>query len=271
MACSAVGWELQNYGFYGINPTPDGGRLKPINVTERVSRTAGADTVAVSEGEFRIDTLRQGINRIWLVTRASVDADGQPVLDSIWMDRYSLRTVRSVTHDRNGVTELRYNRRQVRYERTAPNGRRDAWRGMLDAEPYGLRGIEVVLGALPLRANAGGALPVAAGRGDVLQWLHFQVVDQVQEPRRVGGTIVYHPVWMVQAQLANQTLHYWIDPEERSVVRRTTPGPDNTRMLVSRSAPVPRVHLAPVEPLGAGDASFGVLRQSGSSPAVGGP
>ena len=267
LGCSAAGLELENYAFYGMTPTPDGSRLRMINVTERVSRTTAGDTVEVAEGEFRIDTVRIAGERNWLATRKSVDERGLPVLDSIWMERYTLRTIRSVQHDRNGTTELEFNRRSVRSQRIKPDGRREGWRGMHQAEPYGLLGIEIVLGAMPLRLGFSGTLPVASGLGEEQQELRFEVVDHTQEPRHVAGGVVYRPVWLVQAKLGRETLHFWVDPEERSVVRRTVPGPDATQMVIARGPAVPRINTFPVEPL-ARERSRGVIRQGGSTQPV---
>ena len=264
LGCSAAGLELANYAFYGMTPTPDGSRLRMVNVTERVSRTTGADTIAVAEGEFRIDTVRMNGERNWLATRRSVDELGLPVLDSIWMDRYTLRTFRSVQRDRRGVTEMDYNRRVIRSSRIRPDGKRESWRGMHMAEPYGLLGIEIVLGAMPLRLGFAGTLPVASGLGDVEQHLRFQVVDDVQERSPVRGGVSFRSVWLVQAHLGSETLHFWVDPEERAVVRRTIPGPDATRLVVARGPTVPRINTFPVEPL-VRDRGPGVIRQGGSN------
>lgn len=259
-----AGLELENYAFYGMTPTPDGSRLRLINVTERVTRTTNGDTVEVAEGEFRIDTVRVEGERVWLATRRSVDELGQPVLDSIWLERYTLRTLRSVQRDRNGVTELEFNRRAVRSRRVTPDGKHEGWRGMHQAEPYGLLGIEIVLGAMPLRLGFSGTLPVASGLGEKEQELRFQVVDHTQEPRHVAGGVVYRPVWLVQARLGRETLHFWVDPEERSVVRRTVPGPDATNMVIARGPTVPRINTFPVEPLSR-DRNVRIIRQSGTS------
>lgn len=247
-----------------MTPTPDGSRLRVVNVTERVSRTTNGDTVEVAEGEFRIDTVRMNGERIWLATRKSVDERGLPVLDSIWLDRYTLRTIKSVQRDRNGVTELEFNKRALRSRRITPDGKREGWRGMHQAEPYGLLGIEIVLGAMPLRLGFAGTLPVASGLGEQEQELRFEVVDHTQEPRHVAGGVTYRAVWLVQARLGRETLHFWVDPEERAVVRRTMPGPDDTHMVIARGPTVPRINTFPVEPL-ARERGRGVIRQGGSS------
>src|SRR5690606_11078228 len=69
MGCSVAGLELQNYSFYGAIPQPDGARIRPIDVVEKVSWTAGNDTLAKYEGEFRIDTVRINGERNWLISR----------------------------------------------------------------------------------------------------------------------------------------------------------------------------------------------------------
>lgn len=272
-ACSVARLELQNYAFYGAAPEPDGARLRPLNATERFTRTADGDTLAVAEGEFRIDSTRQADRRIWLVTRTSQDVEGRPLVDSIWMDRYTLRTIRSVQHSAEGRTELEYNRRSVRSERITPDGRRQTWRGLHDAAPYGLLGIEIVIGALPMRLGSVGGLPVVDGRGDRLRWLEFEIVEQTTEMRRMTGGTLPRPVWLIQGRLDGQTLHFWVDQEERVVTRRSVPGPDNTRLLVMRGPPVPRVQVAPVERIGDPlPSETRVLRQGTSSvPVASGP
>ncbi len=256
--CSAAGLELQNYGFYGANPTPDGGRLKPVDAVERVRRPVGGDTLDVTEGEFRIDTARVNGVRVWLVTRGSVDLDGSPVLDSVWMDRYSLKTIASVRRDSEGMTRLEFNRRQVRSLRITPEGRRLTWRGLHEGEPYGLAGIEVVIGAIPMRIGTGGSLPVVSGRGRLMDWLHYEIVEQTALPRMVAGGVVFEPVYLVQGKLGARTLHFWVDPELRRVVRRSTVSPDGARFLAVLGPAVPRIRVFPVEGLpGSGSPRLG--------------
>jgi hypothetical protein len=227
----------------------------------------------MTEGEFRIDTARQAERRIWLVSRTAQDIEGRLIIDSLWMDRYTLRTIRSVRHSPEGRTELAFNRRSVKSERITPRGQRQTWRGLHDAEPYGLAGIEIVIGALPMRLGAAGALPIVDGRGDKMRWLSFEVVEQTTDTRQAAGGIISKPVWLVQAQLDGAPMHFWVDPEERTVVRRSVPAEGNTRMLVMRGPPVPRVQLAPVERIGEGlDTGGRVLRQGTSSvPVATGP
>lgn len=231
---------------------------------ERIRRPSGSDTLDLTEGEFRIDTARVKGERVWLVTRGSVDLDGTPILDSIWMDRYSLKTIRSVRRDSEGVTRLEFNRRQVRSERITPDGKRLTWRGLHEGEPYGLAGIEVVIGALPMRIGSGGSLPVVSGRGLRMDWLHFEIIEQTAEPRMVSGGIIFEPVYLVQGKLGARTLHFWVDPESRRVVRRSTIAADGTRLLAVLGPAVPRVRLFPVDPL-PGPAS---ARPAGGGPAA---
>jgi len=269
MGCSVAGLELQNYSFYGAIPQPDGARIRPIDVVEKVSWTAGNDTLAKYEGEFRIDTVRMNGERNWLISRTMLDNEGRTVIDSAWLERYSLRTIRSVRHDHNGRTELEFNRRHIRSRRVTPDGRTTGWRGLHDASPYGLIGIEVVLGALPMRMGGGGSIAVVDGLGDRLQWLHFQVIDQAQEPRTVGGAVSFKPLWLVEGRMDDKMLYFWVDAEEKAVTRRTLPGPNDTRMLVMRGGRVPRVRLYEVEPIGGGlprDRSPAVIGQGSGSP-----
>ncbi len=269
LGCSAAGLELQNYSFYGAIPEPDGARLRPLDVVEKVSWTSGEDTLSKYDGEFRIDTVRISGERNWLISRTMVDNEGRTVIDSAWMDRYTLRTIRSVRHDHNGRTELEFNRRHVRSRRVTPDGRTMGWRGLHDASPYGLIGIEVVLGALPMRMGGGGSIAVVDGLGDQLHWMHFQVVDQAQEPRTAGGAVSFRPVWLVEGRMDGRIHYFWVDAEEKAVTRRAIPGPDDTRMMVMRGGRVPRVRLYEVEPLGAGlprDRTRTVIGQGSGSP-----
>lgn len=202
-----------------------------------------------AEGDFRIDTVSYGGERVWVVTRIAAAADGTPVLDSVWMDRWTLRTIRSVQRNSDGVTTMVFNRRQVRTERVTPDGRKRGWRGMHDAEPYALVGIELAFGVLPLRVRATGAFPVVFGMGDQLSWLSYEVVDVTQEPRTVTGGVIFRPVYQIQASLGRERINFWVDPEDRAVIRRSLQGPDDTRTLVLRTGNVPRVEQLPVVPL----------------------
>jgi hypothetical protein len=220
-----------------------------MEAVERVRRPLGGDTVDVAEGEMRVDTVRVEGQRAWLLTRSSVDLDGSPVRDSVWMDRFTLKTIRSVRRDSEGITRLAYNRRSVRSERITPDGKRLAWRGLHEGEPYGLMGIEIVIGAMPMRLRASGSLPVVSGRGRYMDWLHYEVIEQTSEPRMISGGVIFEPVWLVQGRLGGRTLHFWVDPEARRVVRRSTVGPSGERLMIALAPAVPRIQLFPVDPL----------------------
>jgi hypothetical protein len=248
--CSAVGWELQNYAFYGETPRADGRRLKPINVVERIERIEGLDTALVREGEFQVDTMRIKGERLWVATRRSADSLGRPLLDSVWLDRYDLHTLRSWTMDGTGrQTRLKFDRRVVKAEIVDPAGRVRKHSLMHSAAPYGRVGIEVVLGALRWQREAKGALPVVSPDGREMSWLEYEVVDQTSEPRQVAGGMVFSNVWVVQVRLDGVQWRYWIDEVEHAVVRRSLPRPDGSRLVVARGRPVPKLALFAVEPL----------------------
>lgn len=248
--CSAVGWELQNYAFYGEVPHADGRRVRPINVVERVERINGLDTTLVHEGEFQVDTMRLKGERLWVVTRRSTDSLGRPVLDSAWLDRYDLRTIRSWTMDASGrEMRLSFDRRVVKAEITDSTGRVRRHSLMHPAAPYGRVGIELVLGTLRWQREAKGALPVVSADGRTMSWLEYEVVDQASEPRAVAGGMVFSTVWVVKVQLDGVETRYWVDDVEHAVVRRALPRPDGSRLVFARGRPVPKLALFDVEPL----------------------
>jgi hypothetical protein len=258
--------ELENYAFYGSNPTPDGRRLTPFTVVERVQRIEGTDTIDVREAEFQMDTVRIDGERVWLGSRRFQDAEGSSVLDSVWLERWTLRTIKSVRRDRAGVTTLTFNRREVRSVRITPEGKRQTWKGLHAAETYSMVGIDLVLGALPLREGAAGALPVVSGRGQEMQWLRYRVVERRPEARTVTGGFLFKPIYVVEVTLAGVMTRYWIDGEAKSVIRHQLARADGPPLLVSRGAPVPRMRVFPVEPLGGAvmrRQSLPVLRQGG--------
>jgi hypothetical protein len=257
--------ELENYAFYGSNPTPDGRRLEPFNVVERVQRIEGSDTVEVREAEFQVDTVRIDGERVWVASRRYRDASGTQIVDSVWMERWTLHTLKSVRRDAAGVTTLEFNRRQVRSVRVTPDGERQSWKGLHEAEPYSMVGIDLVLGALPLREGASGALPVVDGRGRRMDWLRYSVTDRRPEARTVSGGFLFKPVYVVEVSFRGQTVRYWVDGEAKSVLRRQLAMAEGPPLLVVRGSPIPRLRMFPVEPLrspGARDA-LPVLRQGG--------
>jgi hypothetical protein len=260
-----MGMELENYAFYGVNPTADGRRLEVGNVVERVQRIEGTDTVDVTEGEFQIDTVRVDGTRLWVATRRSTDNNGEPILDSVWLDRFTLRTIKSFRQDSTGSTWLEFNRRAVRSTRITPSGKRETWSGLHTAEPYSNVGIEVVLGALPMRTGQGASLPIVDGRGLQLKWLRMSVLESTPEPMQIAGRVVYSPVTHVKVSVGDEVTHYWVDASTKKVLRRRLASRDGAQILVVRGNKIPKIRLFPVEPLNARNAAFTIRRQGSSS------
>jgi hypothetical protein len=254
-ACSAVGWELPNYGFFGFVPKPDARQLAPVTVIENLKLVTATDTTDVHEGEFRIDTTRAQGERIWVITRRSLDTQQRPVLDSVWLDGWSLRTLQTARHGATGVLRQRFDRRAVYSELTGADGRTKRRKTLYEAEPYGLAGIEVVISALPLQEAAGGQLPVVDGLGGDLSWLTYEVLTKTQEARSAVGGMVFRPVWLVEVGLRGAKQRLWIDGMDRSILRRESPLSPTTKQLVVRGQPVPSLQYFPVEPLAGANAS----------------
>lgn len=250
-ACSAVGWELPNYGFFGFVPRPDARQLAPVTVIENVKLVTPSDTTDVHEGEFRVDTARVGGERIWIITRRSLDAQQQPVLDSVWLDGWTLRTLRTASHRATGVIRQRFDRRAVYSEFTGLDGRTRRRKTLYEAEPYGVVGIEVIVATLPLQQSAGGQLPVVEGFGGDLAWLTYEVLSKTEEPRSAVGGLVFRPVWLVEVGLRGVKQRLWIDGTDRSILRREAVISPTTKQLVVRGKPVPSLQYFPVEPLAA--------------------
>lgn len=241
--------ELENYGYYGAAPIPDGRSLKPVNVIERLRLPQGSDTVDVREGEFRLDTVRLGRARPWVLTRRMADSQGRPVLDSVWLERYSLRTLSSWHSDADGQIRLRFDRRAVMSQFTNPAGRIRRGRVLHEAEPYALLGIDQVLATITFRIGMTGALPVVNERGLQMQWLRYTALAQVPEPRAVGGGVLFRQIWVLNVELGGEKWRYWIDSDDRAVVRREMTDDNGQRLLVTRGAEVPSVQLFPTQPL----------------------
>lgn len=248
--CTAVGWELQNYAFYGSTPTPDGRRLTPSNVVERVVRVAGSDSLLVSDGEFQIDTVREAGERVWVATRRATDSLKRPVIDSVWFDRYELHTLRAF-HQAGDGRQYRqaFNRRVVKTELREPSGKVKRGQVMHEASPYSRIGIELVIGALRWQRNSKGALPVVSLDGREMRWLEFEVVGQTNEPRRTANGLVFQPVWVVLVKLDGQQSRWWIDDEDHTVTKRSSPQPDGSQLVVSLGRSVPKLAVFDVMPL----------------------
>jgi hypothetical protein len=253
---------LPNYGFFGFVPKPDPRQLAPITVIENVKVITAADTTEVHEGEFRVDTSRVGGERIFIITRRSLDAQQRPVLDSVWLDGWTLRTLHTASHRATGVLRQRFDRRAVFSELTGADGRTKRRKTLYEAEPYSAVGIEVVISTLPLQEAAGGQLPVVDGLGGDLSWLTYEVLSKLQEARSAVGGIVIRPVWLVEVGLRGEKQRLWIDGMDRSIVRRESVISPTTKMLVVRGQPIPSLQFFPVEPLAAsGRAATTSLRQ----------
>jgi hypothetical protein len=250
-ACSAVGWELPNYGFFGFVPRPDARQLAPVTVIETLKLVTATDTTDVHEGEFRIDTARVQGERIWVITRRSLDAQQRPVVDSAWLDGWSLRTLRTASHSASGVLRQRFDRRAVYSELTGTDGRTKRRKTLYEAEPYGTVGVEVIISALPLQEASGGQLPVVEGFGGDLSWLTYEVLTKTQEARSAVGGLVFRPVWLVEVGLRGVKQRLWIDGMDRSILRRESAISSTTKQLVVRGQPVPSLQYFPVEPLAA--------------------
>ncbi|MEO8478887.1 MAG: hypothetical protein ABI542_04580 [Gemmatimonadota bacterium] len=285
-SCSAVGWELQNYAFYGSVPTADGRRLKPLKASEVTLRLAGTDSTVVSEAAFELDTVRFKGERYWVATRVVTDSLKRPVIDSVWLERYELRTVRSFHQDGSG-TQVRqsFDRRVVKTETRDPAGRVARRSLMHAAAPYSRTAIDLVLGALRWGPGVKGALPVVSRDGRDMAWLEYQVVGQTSEAKPAIGGLTFGNVWIVKTRLDGKEGRMWIDDVEHAVIRHSETRPDGSRIVIAMGAAVPTVSLFAVEPLprdrapSLGEAALGVrvlgggkaLGSSGPSAAVTGP
>ena len=248
-ACSAVGFELPNYGFYGFAPRPDGAVLLPALSTERMTPAEG-DSILISEGSVELDTVRLGDQDAWLLTRRMPGQDGAVALDSVWFDRWSLRTLATWRRDQTGEIRMRLNRRSVDIARTTPGGREARRRVLLSAEPYALLGIDLIIATLPLQAGYNGQLPIVVEtRPDELRWMRFDVVRGESLVQVLRGVVKFRPTWLVTTELDGVSRRYWIAGDDRTVLRREEPGPRGRQVLVVRGLKIPQVQLAPVEGL----------------------
>jgi len=249
-ACSAVGFELPNYGFYGFAPRPDGSVLVPALSTERMSRAEG-DTALLGEGSVNLDTVPWGSEGAWLLTRSMPAVSGQPpVEDSVWFDRWSLRTLATWRKDGTGELRMRLNRRAVDIERIGLNGQKARRRVILSAEPYALAGIELVVATLQLQAGFTGSLPIVMeSRPDEMRWMRFDVARGESMITVNRGVVRFKPTWVVTTVIDGVTRRYWIAGDDRTVLRREEPGPGGEPVSLVRGAKIPRVQLEPVERL----------------------
>ncbi|MBA2292400.1 MAG: hypothetical protein H0W15_08090 [Gemmatimonadales bacterium] len=248
-ACSAVGFELPNYGFYGFAPRPDGAILAPALSTERMIRAEG-DTTTLAEGSVELDTARWGKDEAWLLTRRMPIAGGTTIEDSVWYDRWSLKTLATWRRDASGDLRMTINRRAVEIERRTPNGRTARRKVLLPAEPYAMTGIDLIIATLPLQAGYSGSLPIVLeNRPDEMRWMKFDVLRGEAMVSVHRGVVKFRPTWVVTTELDNVQRKYWVAGDDRTVMRRELPGPDGDRVRMVRGGRIPRVQLAPVEPL----------------------
>ncbi|MEO5826710.1 MAG: hypothetical protein ABIR59_12540 [Gemmatimonadales bacterium] len=248
-ACSAVGFELPNYGFYGFTPRPDGAILAPALSTERMIRADG-DTTTLAEGSVELDTVRRGRDQAWLLTRRMPIAGGTTIEDSVWFDRWSLKTLATWRRDASGDLRMTINRRAVDIERRGADGRVARRKVLLPAEPYAMTGIDLIIATLPLQAGYNGSLPIVLEqRPEEMRWMKFDVTRGEAMVTVARGVVKFRPTWLVTTDLDNVQRKYWVAGDDRTVMRRELPGPEGERVRLVRGGRIPRVQLAPVEPL----------------------
>ncbi len=247
--CSAVGFELPNYGFYGFAPRPDGAILAPALSTERMIRAEG-DTTTLAEGSVELDTVSRGRDEAWLLTRRMPIRGGTTIEDSVWFDRWSLKTLATWRRDATGDLRMTINRRAVEIERHGTDGRVARRRVLLPAEPYAMTGIDLIIATLPLQAGYNGSLPIVLEqRPDEMRWMKFEVSRGEAMVSVIRGVVKFRPTWLVTTELDNVQRKYWVAGDDRTVMRRELPGPDGARVRMVRGGRIPRVQLVPVEPL----------------------
>lgn len=248
--CSAVGFELPNYGFYGFAPRGDGSILAPALSTERMSRVQG-DTATLAEGTFNLDTVPVGPEGAWVLTRSMPAAGGMPATsDSVWLDRWSLRTIATWRRDASGEVRMKFNRREVDITRTRPNGSVVRRSVILTAEPYSLAGIDLVVATFPLQAGFTGSLPIVMeSHPDDIRWMRFDVTRGESMVTVNRGVLRFKPTWIVTTVVDGVTRRYWVAADDRTVLRREEPGPAGDTLRMIRGTKIPRVQLEPVEQL----------------------
>jgi hypothetical protein len=265
--CSAVGWELPNYGFYGFVPKPDGSRLRRTSAVERFVPISADSVGRTTEGLIAIDSTSYNGEPAWLVARTHPGRAGSEVVDSVWLEFWELRTLASVRHADGERVKLRFDRRAVDIERTAPNGKVTRRRVLHGAESYGLLGIDLVLAGMPLGEGRGGALPVVSPRGNEMRWFRYQVIakDAEARPAAVGG-VVFRVVWIVEVDFDGRRSRYWIADDDRAVLRREEALERELAWRVTRERAVPLINVPPVDRLPAAE-----TRRSGQPKVLGRP
>lgn len=242
--------------------------MAPLTVLEKVHVVAGGDTTEVAEGEFRVDTARIGGEKVWVVSRRTLDLQQRPVLDSVWFDAWTLRTLSTVRRDAGGVTRQRFDRRAVHAEHVAPDGRTRRRKTLYEAEPYGGVGIELVIATLPLEEGGGGELPVVEGFGADLDRVVYRVLAKQSQARTGAGAMMIRPVWLVEVTSRQGQQRLWIDAIDRGIMRRERVLGDTAKQVVSRGPAIPPLQYFPVEPLATAPAPSRSLRQGAPAQVV---
>lgn len=246
--CSAMGLELPNYGFYGFAPRPDGAKLRSLTVAERAETVLGDPPTLLGEATFQLDTVMLAGHEAWLLTRSRSGPQVTQQSDSIWLDRWTLKPIATWGAYSDGHIRQSFDRRSVVTVRTSLKGGRSRGRLILDAEPYAESGIELVMATMPLSANYNGALPlVLTRRPSELRWLRFRVAQMVFLP---GDNGALRSTWVVEGDLDGVLRRYWIDSDDRTVVKWEEPGANGTTVRWVRGRTIPRLKLFEVEKIG---------------------
>lgn len=246
--CSAIGMELPNYGFYGFAPRPDGAKLRTMLAAEQAEGVVGNPPPVLGEATFTLDTVMVDGKEAWLLTRSRSGKGVTTQVDSAWLDRWSLRPIMTWGSTPKGELRMKYDRRSVSRERFSKGRRQGGGRILLDAEPYAEPGIELVIASMPLKEDFGGSLPIVSPlKPDELSWLRFRVAQRAVAPADNG---VMRTVFVVEGDVNGVVRRYWIDADDRSVIKWEEPGPDGTTIRWSRGRAQPRLKVFEVEKLG---------------------
>ena len=246
--CSVMGLELPNYGYHSFAPLPDGGKLKSLTVAEQAMAAIGDPPALLGEASFQLDTVMVGARQAWLLTRTRSGTGVVQESDSVWLDRWTLKPISSWSRTASGQLRMGYDRRAISTERITNTGRRLTSHILLDAEPYAEPGIELVMATMPLREDYEGALPlVLALRPDELHWLRFRVAQKVVMP---GDNGTLRPTWVLESHVNDVVRRYWVDSDDRAVVKWEEVGPTGETVRWVRGRTMPRLRTFEVEKLG---------------------
>ncbi|MES2304171.1 MAG: hypothetical protein V4558_01615 [Gemmatimonadota bacterium] len=247
-SCSAIGMELPNYGYYGFAPKPDGSKLKSLTIAERAEGIVGDPPKMLGEATFQLDTAMVGTKEAWLLTRTRTSANLAEQTDSIWLERWTLKPIATWGRFADGQIRQTFDRRAVVTEKISLKGRHSKSRLLLDAEAYAEPGIELVMATMPLSENYNGALPlVLTQRPEELHWLRFRVAQKVFVP---GDNGALRQTWVIEGDLDGVLRRYWIDADDRYIVKWEEPAPDGTTVRWTRGRSMPRLKTFQVEKLG---------------------